>query len=76
MTRMTEYTWTEEWRRITEAKFWVAQYKLHKAEHGAEAAVKWWEKTKREIAYKRGDNALQTLIEDMNAQSSKNRQKP
>ncbi len=76
MTRMNEYTWSEEWRRITEAKFWVAQYKLHKKEHGAKAAVTWWEETKRQIAVKRGQKAVEILIGDMNAQSSKSRQKP
>jgi hypothetical protein len=76
MTRMNEYTWSEEWRRITEAKFWVAQYKLHRKEHGAKAAAKWWEDIKRQIAAKRGQKAVETLIDDMNAQSSKNRSKP
>jgi len=76
MTRMNEYTWSEEWRRITEAKFWVAQYKLHRKEHGAKEAAKWWEDIKRQIAVKRGQQAVETLIDDMNAQSSKNRSKP
>ncbi len=73
---MTAYTWSEEWRRITEAKFWVAQYKLHRKEHGAKEAAKWWEDIKRQIAVKRGQKAVETLIDDMNAQSSKSRQKP
>jgi hypothetical protein len=73
---MNEYTWSEEWRRITEAKFWVAQYKLHRKEHGAKEAAKWWEDIKRQIAVKRGQQAVETLIDDMNAQSSKNRSKP
>jgi hypothetical protein len=66
----------EEWRRECEAREWIKRYKAHRKEHGAKEAATWWEDTKRLIAAKRGQKAVQTLIEDMNAQSSKNRQKP
>ena len=69
-------TGSEEWRRECEAREWIRLYKAYRKQHGAKETAIWWEKIKGDIAYKRGRPALETLIDDMNAQSSKNRSKP
>ena len=66
----------EEWRRECEARQWIKWYKARRKEHGTKEAARWWEEMKRRIADKRGQKAVETLIDDMNAQSGKNRQKP
>lgn len=66
----------EEWRRECEAREWIKRYKAHRKQHGAKEAAKWWEHIKSQIVAKRGQQAVDILIGDMNAQSSKNRQKP
>lgn len=66
----------EEWRRECEAREWIKRYKAHRKAHGAKEAARWWEDIKRQIAVKRGQKAVDILIGDMNAQSSKSRQKP
>lgn len=66
----------EEWRRECEAREWIKRYKAQRKERGAKEAAKWWEDIKRQIAAKRGQQAVDILIGDMNAQSSKNRPKP
>ena len=67
---------SEEWRRECEAREWIKRYKAQRKERGAKEAAKWWEDIKRQIAAKRGQKAVDILVGDMNAQSSKNRQKP
>lgn len=67
---------SEEWRRECEAREWIKRYKAYRKERGAKEAAKWWEDIKRQIAAKRGQKAVDILVGDMNAQSSKNRQKP
>lgn len=67
---------SEEWRRECEAREWIKRYKAHRKERGAKEAARWWEDIKRQIAAKRGQRAVDILVGDMNAQSSKSRQKP
>lgn len=57
---------TLEHMRNCEAREWIARYKQKIGELGSAPAQSWWEKVKSDIAKKRGDAALQDLINRMN----------
>jgi hypothetical protein len=59
-------TYSEEWRRVCEARYWIKRYVLHRKERGPRAADTWWRETKERIGQIRGQAALQLLIDDMN----------
>lgn len=63
-------TYSEEWRRICEARDWIRRYKLHIKERGRREADDWWRQTKENIAKARGQAALQMLIDDMNKEKN------
>ena len=60
---MSPETW--EHMRNCEAREWIARYKSKIGELGSVPAQSWWEKVKSDIAKKRGDDALQDLINRM-----------
>ena len=57
---------TLEHMRNCEAREWIARYKKKTGEVGSALAQSWWEKVKSDIGKKRGDDALQDLINRMN----------
>jgi hypothetical protein len=57
---------TLEHMRNCEAREWIARYRVKIGEVGSALAQSWWEKVKSDIGKKRGDDALQDLINRMN----------
>jgi hypothetical protein len=61
---MSPETW--EHMRDCEAREWIARHRAKTGEVGSALAQSWWEKVKSDIGKKRGDDALQDLINRMN----------
>ena len=57
---------TLEHMRNCEAREWIARYKQKIGELGLAPAQSWWAKVKSDIAKKRGEAALQDLVNRMN----------
>ena len=57
---------TLEHMRNCEAREWIARYKQKIGELGLAPAQSWWAKVKSDIAKKRGEDALQDLVNRMN----------
>lgn len=55
----------EDFRRESEARFWMTSYKFHLQKNGAAFANSWWAKIKADIKKLRGDAALQSLLQDI-----------
>ena len=51
-----------------EAREWIARYKKKQLEEGKGEAVEWWNKTIKDIAAKRGQDAAEELKRRMNEQ--------
>ena len=51
-----------------EAREWIARYKKKQLEEGKGEAVEWWNKTIKDIAAKRGQDAADELKRRMNEQ--------
>lgn len=65
MSKENKITNLEDFRRESEARFWVTSYKFHLKNNGAAFANSWWTKIKADIKKLRGDEALQSLLEDI-----------
>jgi hypothetical protein len=63
-------TYSEEWRRECEARFWINRYLLHRKERGQRAADAWWREIKEGILKARGQAGLNILIADMNKEKN------
>lgn len=51
-----------------EAREWIARYRKKQLEEGKGEAVEWWNKTIKDIAAKRGQDAADELKKRMNEQ--------
>lgn len=51
-----------------EAREWIARYRKKQLEEGKGEAIEWWNKTIKDIAAKRGQNAADELKRRMNKQ--------
>jgi len=51
-----------------EAREWIARYRKKQLEEGKGEAIEWWNKTIKDIAAKRGQDAADELKKRMNEQ--------
>jgi hypothetical protein len=54
-----------------EAREWISRYKAKASTLGAERARSWWDGVKHDIAKRRGQAGLDTLVSNMNAERAK-----
>jgi len=59
----------------SEAREWVARFRKKQLEEGKGEAIEWWNKTIKDIAAKRGQDAAEELKRRMNEQRFKNDKK-
>ena len=55
-----------------EAREWIARYRKKQLEEGKGEAIEWWNKTIKDIAAKRGQDAADDLKKRMNTVKDKN----
>lgn len=55
-----------------EAREWIARYRKKQLEEGKGEAIEWWNKTIKDIAAKRGQDAAEDLKKRMNTVKDKN----
>ena len=55
-----------------EAREWVARFRIRQLEEGRGEAIEWWNKTIKDIAAKRGQDAADELKKRMNEQRGTN----
>jgi hypothetical protein len=55
-----------------EAREWIARYRKKQLEEGKGEAIEWWNKTIKDIADKRGQDAADDLKKRMNTVKDKN----
>ena len=57
-----------EFMRDSESREWIARYRKKQLEEGKGEAIEWWNKTIKDIAAKRGQDAADELKKRMNEQ--------